>query len=156
MFRRLKRAVLLKWVYPFLDHYLLRRYKVWGDRSRLKMANNALVANALFNLASGTVTIGQWAFFGHNVCLFTGSHDYRKFGPERQLAVPSTGGDIVIGEGVWIGSNATLLGPCAIGEHAVVAAGSLVKGDVPAYAIVAGVPAKLVGDVREADLRACA
>src|SRR5438128_602597 len=133
MLGRIKRAVLVKWVYPFLDQYLLQRYKVWGDRSRLELANNALVANALFNLASGKVTVGQWAFFGHNVCVLTGSHDYRKLGPERQLAVPTNGGDIVIGEGAWVGSNVTLLGPCTIGEHAVIAAGSLVRGEVAAY-----------------------
>lgn len=149
MFQRLRRAVLLKWIYPFLDHYTLRRYKAWGDRSRLTLANNALVCNALFNLASGRIAVGEWAFFGHNVCLLTGTHDYTKFGPERQLAVPTSGGDITIGAGAWVGSNVTILGPCIVGEHAVVAAGSLVREDVPAYAIVAGVPARIVGDVRD-------
>ena len=149
MLERLRRAVLLRWIYPFLDHYTLRRYKVWGDRSRLTLANNALVCNALFNLASGRVTVGEWAFFGHNVCLLTGTHDYAKFGAGRQLAVPSEGGDITVGAGVWVGSNVTILGPCGVGDHAVIAAGSLVREDVPAYAIVAGVPARVVGDVRE-------
>jgi acetyltransferase-like isoleucine patch superfamily enzyme len=41
-----------------------------------------------------------------------------------------------------------VLGPCRIGDHAVVAAGALVKDDVPPYAIVAGVPARVVGSVR--------
>jgi acetyltransferase-like isoleucine patch superfamily enzyme len=46
-----------------------------------------------------------------------------------------------------VASNATILGPCVIGEHAVVAAGAVVTGDVPARTIYAGVPAKLVGTV---------
>jgi UDP-2-acetamido-3-amino-2,3-dideoxy-glucuronate N-acetyltransferase len=48
-----------------------------------------------------------------------------------------------------IGSNATILGGVTIGENALVGAGSVVTSDVPDYAIVAGVPARVVGDVRD-------
>jgi acetyltransferase-like isoleucine patch superfamily enzyme len=48
-----------------------------------------------------------------------------------------------------IGSNATILGNVTIGRNAVVGAGAVVNKDVPDYAIVAGVPARVIGDVRE-------
>lgn len=48
-----------------------------------------------------------------------------------------------------IGSNATIMGGVTIGEGALVGAGAVVTKDVPAHAIVAGVPAKIVGDARE-------
>lgn len=47
-----------------------------------------------------------------------------------------------------IGSNATLLCGIVVGEHALIGAGAVVTRDVPDYAVVAGVPAKVIGDVR--------
>jgi len=49
-----------------------------------------------------------------------------------------------------IGSNATILGGISIGEHALIGAGAVVTHDVPHHAIVAGVPARIVGDARAA------
>lgn len=51
--------------------------------------------------------------------------------------------------GAAIGSNATILAGITIGEAALVGAGAVVTHDVPAFAIAAGVPARVVGDVRE-------
>jgi acetyltransferase-like isoleucine patch superfamily enzyme len=122
----------------------LTRTLVHGDPARLHVAATAILNNALFNLSAGHVTIGDHAFFGHNVSVLTGTHDVEKFGAERQQAHPTEGRDIVIGEGVWVASNATVIGPCTIGDHAVVGACSLVQGDVEPYTVVAGVPAKEV------------
>jgi acetyltransferase-like isoleucine patch superfamily enzyme len=121
---------------------VLTRRLVHGDESRLHLAPTAVVNNALFNLSSGEISVGEHTFFGHNVCVLTGTHDTNKFGPERKNAIPKQGRDVVIGEGVWVSSNATVLGPCTIGDHAVVGAGSLVQKDVEPYSVVAGVPAK--------------
>lgn len=49
-----------------------------------------------------------------------------------------------IGNDVWIGARVTLLGGVTIGDGAVIAAGAVVTKDVPSYAIVAGVPAKII------------
>ena len=119
----------------------LRRPLIYGDPARLHVHPSAIVNNALFNLSSGDVTVGRYAFFGHNVAVLTGTHDVTKFGPERQLGVPGTGRDVVIGEGAWLSSFAIVVGPCSIGEHAVVGVGSLVLHDVAPYMEVAGSPA---------------
>ena len=122
----------------------LYRHRWHGDASRLRIHETAVVNNALFNVSGGTVTVGKDAFFGHDVAILTGTHDIEKFGRERQLAFPRSGRDVVIGEGVWLASHVLVLGPVTIGEHAVVAAGSLVRDDVEPYAVMAGRPAKLI------------
>lgn len=120
----------------------LYRYRVHGDRSRLRIDPTAVVNNALFNLSSGDISIGRYAFFGHNVAVLTGTHDINLLGRSRQTTIPSTGRDVVVEEGAWVASDALVLGPCTIGAHAVVGAGSLVMADVDSYAVVAGRPAK--------------
>lgn len=54
----------------------------------------------------------------------------------------------VIRRGAGIGSNATILCGVTVGECAMVGAGAVVTQNVPDYAIVAGVPARVIGDVR--------
>jgi acetyltransferase-like isoleucine patch superfamily enzyme len=126
---------------------------VFGPPSRLVVAPTAVVNNALFNTVSGRIVVEDHAFFGHNVCILTGTHDVAVLGPGRQHAIPSGGRDVAIRTGAWVASNATVVGPCVIGEHAVVAAGAVVVGDVPPFTIVGGVPARVIGQVPRPECR---
>lgn len=128
----------------------LYRYRVHGLLERLHIDPTAIVNSALFNVSGGEITIGEYAFFGHEVAVLTGTHDITKFGRERQTTFPRSGRDVVIEEGVWVASHAMVLGPVRIGKHAVVAAGSLVLDDVPPYAVVAGRPAKVIKEISAA------
>ncbi|HLO49522.1 MAG TPA: acyltransferase [Kamptonema sp.] len=131
----------------YIKKDLLFTHIVYGDESRLHIASTAVVNNAVFNTISGEITIGEYVFFGHNVTIVTGTHDYHKFGRERQVVVPGSGRDVIIKEGAWLATNVTIIGPCIIGEHSVVAACSLVNKDVPPYSIVAGIPAKVIKEI---------
>ena len=90
---------------------------MYGDPTRLHIAPTAVINNALFNLSSGQITVGEYAFFGHNVSVLTGTHDWTRFGAQRQVAVPTSGRDVVIEEGVWVSSHAIVVGPCRIGAR---------------------------------------
>ncbi|MHB1651884.1 MAG: acyltransferase [Desulfitobacteriaceae bacterium] len=127
---------------------IMNKYLVWGDeKGRLNIANTAVVNNALFNLSSGNISIEDWVFFGHNVSVLTGTHNYYSFDEKRQADYPCSGRDVIIKRGAWVASNSTIAGPCIIGEHSVVAACSFVNGDVPSYSIVAGIPAKVIKQI---------
>jgi len=129
----------------------LFRSLIYGDPGRLHIHPTAVVNNALFNLSSGDVTVGEHAFFGHNVSILTGTHDFTKFGAERQVAVPKSGRDVVIDEGAWLSSNVVVVAPCHVGAHSVVGVGSIVLGDVEPYTVVAGSPAKLLRRIPRPD-----
>lgn len=53
-------------------------------------------------------------------------------------------GDIIVHDDVWIGINSTIMSGVEIGQGAIIAAGSVVTKDVPPYAIVGGIPAKVI------------
>jgi acetyltransferase-like isoleucine patch superfamily enzyme len=131
---------------PTVQAIINTEIRIWGDRERLHLAPTCVMVNTLFNLSSGTIVVGDYSFTGHHVSIITGTHDYQSQLAERLTNVPTAGRDITIGQGVWIGSNAIILGPCTIGDHAVIAAGAVVVpgSQIPTGAIVAGIPAKVI------------
>ena len=139
----------LRQLAPKLSHMLLHTSNILGDPNRVKVGEGVQLVNTMFNVASGRVTVHDYVFFGYNVCLLTGTHDHSKFGVDRHHSIPPDGRDIVIGRGAWIATNATVIGPCVIGENAVIAAGSVVTRDVPAGWLAGGVPARLIKAVAD-------
>ena len=118
----------------------------WGSTKKIIIGKNVKLLNTLFNTISGVITIEDDVFFGHNVCVITGAHDVSRRGMDRQQASLHNR-NIFIGRGVWIASNVTVMGPCRIGEHSVIAAGSAVRGDVRACSLYAGVPAVFIKEI---------
>lgn len=94
----------------------------------------------------GGIAIGDGCQIGHNVVFATLNHLTSP--EERHITVPAP---ILLGRNVWIGSNSTILPGVTIGDNAIVAAGAVVTGDVPAGAIVGGVPARLIRMIGDKD-----
>lgn len=106
---------------------------------RISIGSNTHINRGCFIDGRGGCTIGDSVSISHNVSIVTGGHDYesRSF---SGIYIPVT-----IKDYAWIGINATILQGVSIGKGAVVAAGSVVTKDVEDYAIVGGVPAKVIG-----------
>ena len=93
----------------------------------------------------GGIEIGDGSLIGHNAVITTLNHD---LAPSRRADMHPA--RVVVGQGVWFGANVTVLPGVRIGDGAVVGAGAVVTKDVPAGAVVVGVPAAQVGTVPEA------
>jgi acetyltransferase-like isoleucine patch superfamily enzyme len=102
---------------------------VCGPVSRVRVSATAGLANVLINTFGGSVDIGDYVFFGHDVMLLPGTHDFRMRGPGRQLTRRTPDRNIVIAPGAWIASRAVIIGPCEIGANAVAGAGCAVDFD---------------------------
>lgn len=102
------------------------------------------------------VSIGKFCSIAKNVRIITGGihptdwistypfrNQFNLPGKNRD-GMPKTNGDIIVGHDVWIGTGVTILSGVKIGNGAVVATGAVVTKDIPAYAIVGGVPAKVI------------
>lgn len=89
---------------------------------------------------NANIVIGHRCDIGHGVEFIPGGHE---IGEATRRAGPGTARPITIGDGCWIGAKSVILGGVTIGEGSVVAAGSLVRCDVPPNTLVAGVPAQI-------------
>lgn len=93
------------------------------------------------------LVVGDGTRIASGAALYAFDHGLRPDRDIREQPVRSRG--ITIGRDVWIGANAGVTDGVIIGDHAVVAMGAVVTRDVPPWAIVAGVPAAVVGDRRD-------
>jgi UDP-2-acetamido-3-amino-2,3-dideoxy-glucuronate N-acetyltransferase len=96
------------------------------------------------------VTIEDGVFIGHGV-MFVNDTYPRAVNADGSLQTAADWEVVktLIKTQASIGSNATILGGVIVGAHALVGAGAVVTHDVPDYAIAAGVPARVMGDVRD-------
>ena len=120
-----------------------------GEGARL--GDNCKVQN--YALVYEPARLGDGVFIGPAVVL-TNDHFPRAVNPDGTLKSASDweAVGVTIGTGAAIGARAVCVAPVTIGEWAMVAAGAVVTRDVPAHALVAGVPARRIGWVGRAGL----
>jgi acetyltransferase-like isoleucine patch superfamily enzyme len=93
------------------------------------------------------IKIGSQTRIANNVTIYAFNHGMSPDTPVYQQ--PATSKGVVIGQDVWIGAQAGVVDGVTIGDHAVIGMGCIVTKDVPHYAIVAGNPARVIGDRRK-------
>ena len=110
----------------------------------IKIGNHCLIRRGAHITAIKSIEIGDYVLTGTNVFISDNSHGYTD---SHSLHEPTTTrpivskGKVKIGNNVWIGNNVCIMAGVTIGDGVVIGANSVVTKDVPAYTVVAGVPA---------------
>jgi maltose O-acetyltransferase len=112
----------------------------------VQIGNDSIIGLRSFLDGRAPLTIGNHVDIASEVLIYNSEHDLDKDDFSASL------GPVKIGDYVFIGPRAIILPGVTIGKGAVIAAGAVVTKDVPNFAIVGGVPAKIIGERKNKDL----
>lgn len=103
-----------------------------GNNAHLTVGDSVYMNENTMISCLGRVSIGEGTLFGPGVKVFDNDH---VFGPDG-VALNCKAGEITIGRKCWLASNVVVLKNSHIGDHCVIGAGCIVKGDIPANTIL--------------------
>jgi len=114
-----------------------------GPDPLLRIGPGVVIGRGSHLIADAAVTIGRDTYFGPYVYVTSTNHSYddphEPIGRQWPRMEP-----VEIGSNCWIGTGAVILPGARLGRNVVVAAGAVVRGEVPDHAVVAGAPARVV------------
>jgi len=113
-----------------------------NQQATIKIGDNTTIGYHTFMFASESIEIGANCLIAPFVYIVDSDHsiDRKKLINQQ----PNDTAKITIGDDVWLGTGCKILKGVSIGNGAVIAAGAIVKDDVPEYAIYGGIPAKMI------------
>ena len=121
--------------------------KYTGYTPELLIEDNAVIADYSYISCVNKIVIGSGTLLGANTFI---TDNYHGKNTEDELNIPTdlrdlySKGPVIIGKNVWTGRNVCIMPGVTIGDGAVIGANSVVTHDVPAGAVVGGVPAKII------------
>ena len=145
-------GTLRKWIYRYILQLKVQsKVTIYGGvefRSpwKISIGEGSVIGNDCLMDGRRGIILGRNVNISSGAWIWTLQHDMQA--PDFKVV----GGPVKIGDRAWICSRATILPGVEVGEGAVVSAGAVVTKSVDPYAIVAGVPAKKIGD-RKRNLR---
>ncbi|MBQ9231378.1 MAG: acyltransferase [Prevotella sp.] len=113
----------------------------------IAIGDNCNIGEFTHITAINKITIGNGLLTGRFVYIGDNAHgslswEEAEIPPARRFL--KSKGEIVIGNNVWIGDKATILGGVTIGDNVIIGAGSIVTHDIPSNSLAAGMPAKVI------------
>lgn len=129
------------------DHVIVKRgcqICPCQSSATIRIDSRTTIGSYTFIYASSEINIGQDCMIGPFVYIVDSDHGIRR--GELMNLQPNQCKTIFIGNDVWLGAHSVILKGVQIEDGAVIAAGSVVRENVPSNAIVGGVPAKILGE----------
>ena len=116
--------------------------------SHIEVGKNFFANYNCTMLDVGRIRIGDNVQLAPNVAIYTAGHPVH---PATRNTLYEYGIDVTIGNNVWIGGNVVICPGVTIGDNTVIGAGSVVTKDIPAWAVAAGNPCRVIREITEAD-----
>ena len=114
-----------------------------GTETVLTLGDGVVLGRGSHVIADAKVTIGSDTYCGPYVYITSTNHSYDD--PEEPVGRQWPRSEpVTIGPGCWLGTGSVILPGARLGRNVVVAAGAVVRGEVPDHSVVAGAPAKVV------------
>lgn len=144
--QRILRPIEIKYIYvlrrcqetrSLLRLYYRLRLKSLSHKTQIQIPYTAEIGEGLYIGHAGTIVVNPMAKLGKNINLAPGVTIGQENRGKRK-------GTPTIGDGVWIGTNAVVVGNITIGDDVLIAPLSYVNFDVPSHSIVLGNPARII------------
>ena len=159
----------------YLTHWLLyfKTLRLWFQKKKLNkigvnseirpfvtingtdsviIGNNVIIQpgsilSAMPNDVENGIEIEDNVLLAHNVSIYSATHNFKDISiPIKQQGYNAS--KVLIKQGSWIGVNSVIMPGITVGNNSVVASGAIVTKDVPDYCVVAGVPAKIIKNLK--------
>lgn len=113
--------------------------------SIVEIGAGTTTSNNISIVALSSIRIGEGCQVGDQVTIFDA--DFHEICPETRNRTHGQVLPVSVGKNVWLGSRVMILKGVSIGDHSVIAAGSVVTTSIPSRCIAAGVPAKVIRSI---------
>jgi len=139
---RLRRAAVRRIFKSCGDDVIVKSRAYFGTGKDVIVGNRSQLGRGL--RADAHLHLGDDVVMGPDVIIMSWTHDISRTDVPINQQGSIGPNPVVVGNDVWIGARVILLPGVRIGDHAVIGAGAVVTKDVPAYAVVGGVPARVL------------
>jgi acetyltransferase-like isoleucine patch superfamily enzyme len=113
------------------------------DEGKLEIGEGVFINTNVSITCRKNIVIGDRSKIANNVVIIDHDHDFKNNNKGY------VSGKILIDNDVWIGANCTILKDTHIGEHSVIGANTVVKGDIPPYSIVVAEKGRIIKNYEE-------
>ena len=128
------------------------------DKAKMNIQNNVWIGHYCLLDSIGGIYIGEGVNIASHSCIYThSSHNAIRVMGKKFIEIPAAERTAYMIEGVeigafsFVGTSCVILPGTSLGRACIVGAGSVVKGKIPDYSVIAGNPAKIIGDSRDID-----
>ena len=140
--RKIRSSVAIKLFDKAGKNVNIERCADFGTGSGIEIGNNSGLG--VDSVVRGPLSIGDNVMMGRWVNIMTNSHETSRVDIPMNAQGHKPRRKVTIGSDVWIGNRVTILPGVTIGNGVIIGAGAVVTKDIPDYAVVGGVPARII------------